>query len=205
MTSFSEAGQEMAALLQQFLTTPSPIFEGPNAGIVQVCAVERLAQTLKHFLTGEDVAMSTVHALLNTLYNHNTTAVNENAESRGQSILIQENVVVAISKIACVFKGEKVLITLDYREIVLSESHVCQRTNSIVVSFIFQDHSYSSIHVGATNPTPQPQVGLCYRIELDGYGSQWIGEFVQRHYTDSFEPVQALDFSRQQARDQGTL
>ncbi|KAK3818759.1 MAG: hypothetical protein J3Q66DRAFT_282178 [Benniella sp.] len=97
----------MVGLLQQFLTTASPIFEGPKAGAVQANAVERLALTLKHFPSGEDVAMSTVHALLNTLYSHNTTA-NENTKSREQSILIQENVVVAISRIACVFKGEKI-------------------------------------------------------------------------------------------------
>ncbi|KAI8359377.1 hypothetical protein B0O80DRAFT_382166 [Mortierella sp. GBAus27b] len=98
----------MAALLQNFLTTPSPIFEGPNVRLVQACAVERLAQTLKHFPTGDDVAMSTVHALLNTLYSHNSTTTNENPESQGQSILIQENVVVAISKIACAFDGDKI-------------------------------------------------------------------------------------------------
>jgi phosphatidylinositol 4-kinase len=79
--------------------------------LVQACAVERLAQTLKHFPTGDDVAMSTVHALLNTLYSHNSTTTNENPESQGQSILIQENVVVAISKIACAFDGDKVLFT----------------------------------------------------------------------------------------------
>ncbi|KAI7830285.1 hypothetical protein BC939DRAFT_392956 [Gamsiella multidivaricata] len=95
----------MVALLQQFLTTSSPIFEGPDAAIIQACAVERLAQTLKHFSSGEDVAMSTVYALLNTLYSHNTT---ENTEALGQSILIQENVIAAISKIACIFKSEKI-------------------------------------------------------------------------------------------------
>jgi phosphatidylinositol 4-kinase len=106
--SFAEANQEMAALLQQFLTTPSPIFEGPDAGIIQACAVERLAQTLKHFSAGEDVAMSTVYALLNTLYNHNTANGGEDAEVASQANLIQENVIAAISKIACVFKSEKV-------------------------------------------------------------------------------------------------
>ncbi|KAI1320618.1 phosphatidylinositol-4- kinase [Mortierella claussenii] len=106
--NFSEANQEMTALLQQFLTTPSPIFEGPYATVIQACAVERLAQTLKRFSSGEDVAMSTVYALLNTLYSHNTTATNENTEALGQSILIQENIIAAISKIACVFKSEKI-------------------------------------------------------------------------------------------------
>lgn len=106
--SFAEANQEMAALLQQFLTTPSPIFEGPDAGIIQACVVERLAQTLKHFSTGEDVAMSTVYALLNTLYSHNTTNGGEDADASDQANLIQENVIAAISKIACVFKSEKV-------------------------------------------------------------------------------------------------
>ncbi len=98
----------MSALLQQFLTTPSPIFEGPDAAIIQACAVERLAQTLRHFSSGEDVAMSTVYALLNTLYSHNTATANENTEVISQAILIQENVIAAISKIACVFKSEKV-------------------------------------------------------------------------------------------------
>ncbi|KAF9148200.1 phosphatidylinositol-4- kinase [Linnemannia schmuckeri] len=106
--NFAEANQEMAALLQQFLTTPSPIFEGPDAGIIQACAVERLAQTLRHFSTGEDVAMSTVYALLNTLYSHNTTNGGEDADVSGQANLIQENVIAAISKIACVFKSEKI-------------------------------------------------------------------------------------------------
>lgn len=97
----------MAALLQQFLTTPSPIFEGPDVAIIQGCAVERLAQVLKHYSTGEDVAMSTVYSLLNTLYSHNTTSA-ENVARYDQAILIQENVLAAISKIACVFKSEKI-------------------------------------------------------------------------------------------------
>ena len=84
------------------------MFEGPDAPIIQACAVERLAQTLKHAPSGEDVAMSTVYALLNTLYSHNTTATNGNTDTLDQSILIQENVISAISKIACVFKSEKV-------------------------------------------------------------------------------------------------
>ncbi|ORZ04544.1 hypothetical protein BCR41DRAFT_313029 [Lobosporangium transversale] len=95
----------MVALLQQFLTVPSPIFEGLNAIVIQACAVERLAQTLKHCSSGEDVAMSTVYALLNTLYSHNTAISNGAFE---QSILIQENVITAISKIACVFKSGKI-------------------------------------------------------------------------------------------------
>ncbi|KAG9323613.1 hypothetical protein KVV02_006902 [Mortierella alpina] len=106
--NFAEANQEMSALLQQFLTTPSPIFEGPDAAIIQACAVERLAQALRHFSSGEDVAMSTVYALLNTLYSHNTATANENTEVISQAILIQENVIAAISKIACVFKSEKI-------------------------------------------------------------------------------------------------
>ncbi|KAG0207549.1 phosphatidylinositol-4- kinase, partial [Mortierella sp. NVP41] len=106
--NFAEANQEMTALLQQFLTTPSSIFEGPDAGLIQACAVERLAQTLKHFSTGEDVAMSTVYALLNTLYNLNTATGGEDSEVAGQANLIQENVIAAISKIACVFKSEKI-------------------------------------------------------------------------------------------------
>ncbi|KAF9116746.1 phosphatidylinositol-4- kinase [Mortierella sp. AM989] len=106
--NFGEANQEMVALLQQFLTTSSPAFEGPKAVTLQTCAVERLAQTLKHYSSGEDVAMSTVYAMLNTLYSHNTTATNENKQKFDQSILIQENIITAISKIACVFKSEKI-------------------------------------------------------------------------------------------------
>ncbi|KAF8932770.1 phosphatidylinositol-4- kinase [Dissophora ornata] len=106
--NFHGANQEMTALLQQFLTTASPTFEGPDASIIQACAVERLAQTLKHAPSGEDVAMSTVYALLNTLYSHNTSATNGNTETLDQSILIQENVISAISKIACIFKSEKI-------------------------------------------------------------------------------------------------
>ncbi|KAG0043332.1 phosphatidylinositol-4- kinase [Gryganskiella cystojenkinii] len=102
-----QANQEMAALLQQFLTTPSPIFEGPDVALIQGCAVERLAQVLRHYSTGEDVAMSTVYSLLNTLYSHNT-ASGDNAGQYEQAILIQENVLAAISKIACVFKSEKI-------------------------------------------------------------------------------------------------
>ncbi|KAF9177874.1 phosphatidylinositol-4- kinase [Haplosporangium sp. Z 767] len=106
--NFNEANQEMAALQQQFLTTSSPIFEGPDAAIIQACAVERLAQTLKHYSSGEDVAMSTVYALLNTLYSYTKTSANESAEPQAQAILIQENVIAAISRIACVFKSEKI-------------------------------------------------------------------------------------------------
>ncbi|KAF8978635.1 phosphatidylinositol-4- kinase [Entomortierella lignicola] len=98
----------MVALLQQFLSSPSPIFEGSEAETIQASAVERLAQTLKHYSSGEDVAMSTVYAMLNTLYSHNTTAANENRETIDQAILIQENIVAAISRIACVFKSEKI-------------------------------------------------------------------------------------------------
>ncbi|KAG0005415.1 phosphatidylinositol-4- kinase [Entomortierella chlamydospora] len=106
--NFSEANQEMVALLQQFLSTPSIIFEGPEAVTIQDCAVERLAQTLKHYSSGEDVAMSTVYAMLNTLYSHNTSAANEDREAIDQAILVQENIVAAISRIACVFKSEKI-------------------------------------------------------------------------------------------------
>jgi len=160
-------------LLQQFLTTASPIFEGPKAGAVQANAVERLALTLKHFPSGEDVAMSTVHALLNTLYSHNTTA-NENTKSREQSILIQENVVVAISRIACVFKGEKVLpthpITIRINAMVCSQ---CSYELTASWCCLLIDHSDCSVHVGATNSTPQPQVGLRHRVQLDGHGTEW--------------------------------
>ncbi|KAG0096965.1 phosphatidylinositol-4- kinase [Podila epicladia] len=106
--NFNEANQEMSALLQQFLVTPSPIFEGPDYGLIQACAVERLAQVLKHFAAGEQSAMSTVYALLNTLYSHNTAPGREDCPALDQSILIQENVIAAISRIACVFKSEKI-------------------------------------------------------------------------------------------------
>ncbi|KAG0310681.1 phosphatidylinositol-4- kinase [Dissophora globulifera] len=106
--NFATANQEMAALLQQFLTTSSPLFEGADAAIIQACGIERLAQTLKHSSTGEDFAMSTVYALLNTLYSHNTAATNEKTGALAQSILIQENVIAAISKIACIFKSDKI-------------------------------------------------------------------------------------------------
>lgn len=95
----------MSDLLQQFLTTPSPIFEGADYTLIQACAVERLAQTLKHSEGGENFAMSTVYALLNTLYSHNTK---DKGVADGQAILIQENVIAAISKIASVFKSEKI-------------------------------------------------------------------------------------------------
>ncbi|KAF9328773.1 phosphatidylinositol-4- kinase [Podila minutissima] len=106
--NFNEANQEMSALLQQFLVTPSPIFEGPDYALIQACAVERLAQVLKHFAAGEQYAMSTVYALLNTLYSHNTAPGREDCPALDQSILIQENVIAAISRIACVFKSEKI-------------------------------------------------------------------------------------------------
>lgn len=101
----------MSGLLQQFLATPSPIFEGPDYGLILACAVERLAQVLKHFSAGEESAMSTVYALLNILYSHNTAPGQEDCPALDQAILIQENVVAAISRIACVFKSEKVLLT----------------------------------------------------------------------------------------------
>ncbi|KAF9585748.1 phosphatidylinositol-4- kinase [Lunasporangiospora selenospora] len=50
--------------------------------------------------------MSTVYALLNTLYSHNTS--NESEEAVEQAMLIQENVIAAISRIACVFTSEKI-------------------------------------------------------------------------------------------------
>ncbi|KAG0256287.1 phosphatidylinositol-4- kinase [Actinomortierella ambigua] len=114
--NFAEANQEMIALLQQFLTTPSVIFEGPDVNLIQSCAVERLAQSLKYGPSGEEMAMSTVYALLNTLYSHNTASSsasnNGNATAmstpEGQSALIQKNVIAAIAKIAYVFKSEKI-------------------------------------------------------------------------------------------------
>ncbi|KAG0092538.1 phosphatidylinositol-4- kinase, partial [Podila epicladia] len=103
--NFKETTKGMSDLLQQFLTTPSPIFEGADYALIQACAVERLAQTLKYSEGGENFAMSTVYALLNTLYSHNTK---DKGAAHGQAILIQENVIAAISKIASVFKSEKI-------------------------------------------------------------------------------------------------
>ncbi|KAF9414220.1 phosphatidylinositol-4- kinase, partial [Podila epigama] len=103
--NFKETTKGMSDLLQQFLTTPSPIFESADRGLIQECAVERLAQTLKYAEGGENFAMSTVYALLNTLYSHNSKDKND---VNGQAILIQENVIAAISKIASVFKSEKI-------------------------------------------------------------------------------------------------
>ncbi|KAI8347951.1 hypothetical protein B0O80DRAFT_391114 [Mortierella sp. GBAus27b] len=95
----------MVALQQQFLTTPSPVFEGPDAAPVLARAIERLAMTLKYSGASEEVAMSTVYALLNILYSHNSK---DQLPVHAQSILIQENAIAAISKIACVFKSEKI-------------------------------------------------------------------------------------------------
>ncbi|KAF9427764.1 phosphatidylinositol-4- kinase, partial [Podila epigama] len=106
--NFSQATEEMSALLQQFLTTPSPIFDGPDHTLIQSCAVQRLAYVLKNSPTGEGSAMSTVYALLNTLYNHNIETCDDGKVSHGQSVLIQGNAIAAISKIACVFKSEKI-------------------------------------------------------------------------------------------------
>jgi len=103
--SFDEEKKDMIALQQQFLTTPSPVFEGPDAAPVLTRAIERLAMTLKHSGANDEVAMSTVYALLNILYSHNSK---EKLPSHGQAILIQENVIAAISKIACIYKSEKV-------------------------------------------------------------------------------------------------
>ncbi|KAF9190169.1 phosphatidylinositol-4- kinase, partial [Haplosporangium sp. Z 767] len=103
--NFSEINNEMTALLQQFLTTPSSLFEGPDAAVVQECAMERLAQTLKSASAGEEAAMSMVYALLNILYSHNTK---DKTRAREQTILVQENVIGAITKIACLYKNEKV-------------------------------------------------------------------------------------------------
>ncbi|KAI1302141.1 phosphatidylinositol-4- kinase [Mortierella claussenii] len=103
--SFSEANKEMTALQQQFLTTPSSVFEGFGAAALQERAVERLAQTLKHFPANQEVAMSTVYALLNILYSYNTK---EKIPVHVQSLLIQENVIAAISKIACIYQSDKI-------------------------------------------------------------------------------------------------
>ncbi|KAI7828997.1 hypothetical protein BC939DRAFT_393774 [Gamsiella multidivaricata] len=95
----------MTALLQQFLTTASPVFEGRDAAPVQQRAVERLAQTLKQSTVGDEVAMSTVYALLNILYSHNSK---DKLLAHEQSIIIQENVIAAIAKIAYIYESEKV-------------------------------------------------------------------------------------------------
>ncbi|KAF9355760.1 phosphatidylinositol-4- kinase [Mortierella sp. NVP85] len=103
--NFDEEKKDMIALQQQFLTTPSPVFEGPDAAPVLTRAIERLAMTLKHSGANDEVAMSTVYALLNILYSHNSK---EKLPTHGQAILIQENVIAAISKIACIYKSEKI-------------------------------------------------------------------------------------------------
>ncbi|KAF9168827.1 phosphatidylinositol-4- kinase [Mortierella sp. AD011] len=103
--NFGETNKEMIALLQQFLTTSSPVFDGPDAAPLQGRAVERLAQTLKHSNASEEAAMSTVYALLNIIYSHNAK---DKIPVHDQSLLIQENVVSAISKIAAVYKSEKI-------------------------------------------------------------------------------------------------
>lgn len=103
--SFDQENKDMIALQQQFLTTPSPVFEGPDAAPILTRAIERLAMTLKYSGANDEAAMSTVYALLNILYSHNSK---EKLPAQGQAILIQENVIAAISKIACIYKSEKV-------------------------------------------------------------------------------------------------
>ncbi|KAF9919852.1 phosphatidylinositol-4- kinase [Linnemannia zychae] len=105
--NFQNANEEMTALLQQFLVTPSNAFKSATAGLTQEVAAERLAQILKHFSVGEDAAMSIVYALLNTLYKHNNTKEQPVSTSE-QTIVVQENVITAISKIACIYKSEKI-------------------------------------------------------------------------------------------------
>ncbi|KAG0198931.1 phosphatidylinositol-4- kinase, partial [Mortierella sp. NVP41] len=107
--NFQDANGEMTALLQQFLITSSNAFKSNSAGLTQESAAERLAQILKHFGVGEDAAMSIVYALLNTLYKHNNNS-KDNKLSTGeeQSVVVQENVIIAISKIACIYKSEKI-------------------------------------------------------------------------------------------------
>ena len=105
-TSFQDANGDMTALLQQFLITSSNAFKSSSAGLTQESAAERLAQTLKHFGVGEDAAMSIVYALLNTLYEHNKLTTDE------QSVVVQENVIIAISKIACIYKSDKVCLQI---------------------------------------------------------------------------------------------
>lgn len=97
----------MTALLQQFLITPSNAFKSTTAGLTQEVAAERLAQTLKHFSIGEEAAMSIIYALLNTLYKHNSSKDKHIAVDE-QSVVVQENVITAISRIACIYKSEKV-------------------------------------------------------------------------------------------------
>ncbi|KAG0346277.1 phosphatidylinositol-4- kinase, partial [Podila humilis] len=131
--NFVEASQEMSALLQQFLSTPSPIFDGPDYALIQSCGVERLAQVLVHAQGGEEAAMSAVYALPNTLYSHNTAPGQEDCQALSQAILIQENIIAAISRIACVFKSENIT------PIVLSMlaqqlRHHSPRLDSVIVS-----------------------------------------------------------------------
>ncbi|KAG0006350.1 phosphatidylinositol-4- kinase [Modicella reniformis] len=115
--SFVDANKEMVGLQQEFLTTPSPMFEGPDAAPVLSRATDRLAMTLKHSGASEDVAMSTIYALLNILYNHNSK---DKLSIHIQSILIQENAIAAISKIASIYKSEKVLPEQEITPLVLS-------------------------------------------------------------------------------------
>ncbi|KAF9436184.1 phosphatidylinositol-4- kinase, partial [Entomortierella beljakovae] len=103
--NFGGANKDMVALLQQFLITPSPVFDGPDASPIKERGVERLAQTLKNYNNSDEVAMSTIYALLNILYSHNTK---EKLPVHVQSVLIQENVISAISKIAAIYKSEKI-------------------------------------------------------------------------------------------------
>ncbi|KAF9906504.1 phosphatidylinositol-4- kinase [Linnemannia zychae] len=105
--NFENANGEMTALLQQFLITPSNAFKSVTADLTQDVAAERLAQTLKHFSVGEDAAMSIVYALLNTLYKHNNSKEQRHAAEE-QSGVVQENVITAISKIASIYKSEKI-------------------------------------------------------------------------------------------------
>ncbi|KAF9550420.1 phosphatidylinositol-4- kinase [Mortierella hygrophila] len=105
--NFQNANGEMTALLQQFLITPSNAFKSTTAGLTQEVAAERLAQTLKHFSIDEEAAMSIVYALLNTLYKHNSSKDKHVAVDE-QSVVVQENVITAISKIACIYKSEKI-------------------------------------------------------------------------------------------------
>ncbi|KAG0309234.1 phosphatidylinositol-4- kinase [Dissophora globulifera] len=127
--NFAEANKEMTALQQQFLTTSSPLFDGPNVELMQARAVERLAQTLKHSSAGDEIAVSTIYALLNTLYSHNPK---DKTPAHDQSVVIQENLIAAVSKIACVYKSEKIT-PLVLSMLAQQIHHHSSRVDSIIV------------------------------------------------------------------------
>jgi hypothetical protein len=147
--NFAEANRELTALLQQFLTTPSPIFDGTDFALIQACAVERLAQNLHQPSAGEDVAMSAVYALLNILYSHNTSSKEKLPVVQEQSTKIQENIVAAISKIACVLQSEKVRVRRWIQVCFWRLLFDISQTYFLIDSII--DHSSGPVDAGSAN------------------------------------------------------